>query len=132
MRMALAMVLVLDLAATATLASLHGTRTLRKGFGLRRERPSSYAHRHAQSQHKRRDQQSYALPHLLTPFAYSRRDGPAYSCLRGVYVLQRTKEALNFGELRQCELRRIPIPRTWVNKGKEKGRGCSKLRPPNG
>jgi hypothetical protein len=91
MRMALAMVLVLDLAATATLASLHGTRTLRKGFGLRRERPSSYAHRHAQSQHKRRDQQSYALPHLLTPFAYSRRDGPAYSCLRVVYVRHGTK-----------------------------------------
>ena len=26
-------------------------------------------------------------------------------------------------ELRHYELRRIPIPRTWVNKGKRKGRG---------
>jgi hypothetical protein len=27
------------------------------------------------------------------------------------------------------ELRRIPLPRTPVNKGKKKGRGCSKPRP---
>jgi hypothetical protein len=31
---------------------------------------------------------------------------------------------LNFGELRACEVRRIPIPRTRVNKGKKrKGMG---------
>jgi hypothetical protein len=29
-----------------------------------------------------------------------------------------------FGELRDGEVRRIAIPRTRVNKGKEKGRGC--------
>ena len=34
---------------------------------------------------------------------------------------------------RRCmQIRRIYLPRTSVNKGKEKGRGCSKLRPPNG
>jgi hypothetical protein len=30
----------------------------------------------------------------------------------------------NFAELCLCELRRIPIPRTRVNKGKNTGRGC--------
>jgi hypothetical protein len=29
----------------------------------------------------------------------------------------------NFSELRQHEVRRIPLPRTPVNKGKKKGRG---------
>jgi len=31
---------------------------------------------------------------------------------------------VNFRERCLCELRRIPIPRTRVNKGKIKGRGC--------
>jgi hypothetical protein len=35
----------------------------------------------------------------------------------------------NFSELRQCELRRITLPRTWVNKGMEKGRGLEQPRP---
>ena len=41
---------------------------------------------------------------------------------------------LNFSELRKAEVRlpRIYLPRSSVNKGKEKGRGCSKPRPPNG
>jgi hypothetical protein len=39
----------------------------------------------------------------------------AYSCMRKGYVLQSTKEALNCVELRVCELRRIPLPRTLVN-----------------
>src|SRR5215204_4936060 len=30
----------------------------------------------------------------------------------------------NFLELRVCELRRIPIPRTLVNKAKKRGRSC--------
>jgi hypothetical protein len=30
----------------------------------------------------------------------------------------------NFLELRYGELPRIPIPRTWVNKGMKKDRGC--------
>jgi hypothetical protein len=29
----------------------------------------------------------------------------------------------NFGEFRTGEVRRIPLPGTWVNKGKKKGRG---------
>jgi hypothetical protein len=29
----------------------------------------------------------------------------------------------NFGELRLRELRRIPLPRTWVNYGMKKGAG---------
>src|SRR5215210_4031887 len=36
-------------------------------------------------------------------------------CTPGHKVLRSTKEAPNFGELRQCEVRRTPIPRTWVN-----------------
>jgi hypothetical protein len=35
----------------------------------------------------------------------------------------------NFRELRQCEVRRISIPRTPVNKGKKKGRGSEQPRP---
>src|SRR5215208_561469 len=35
----------------------------------------------------------------------------------------------NFGESPKGEVRRIPIPRTRVNKGMRKGRGCSKPRP---
>jgi hypothetical protein len=31
---------------------------------------------------------------------------------------------------RASELRRIPLPRTPVNKGTKKGRGCSRPRPP--
>src|SRR5829696_4004451 len=30
----------------------------------------------------------------------------------------------NFREYLTCEVRRIPLPRTWVNRGKKKGRGC--------
>jgi hypothetical protein len=30
----------------------------------------------------------------------------------------------NFGERREREVRRIPLPRTRVNKGEKKGRGC--------
>ncbi len=30
----------------------------------------------------------------------------------------------NFVELRACEVRRIPLLRTSVNKGKRKGQGC--------
>ena len=41
----------------------------------------------------------------------------AYSSVRRVYVRYSTKQALNFGELRQHEVRRIPLPRTPVNKG---------------
>src|ERR671913_160180 len=32
-------------------------------------------------------------------------------------------------ELRHCEVRRMPIPRTPVNKGNKKGRGSKQLRP---
>src|SRR5215208_2601709 len=32
--------------------------------------------------------------------------------------------AANFGELRLGEVRRIPLLRRWVNKGKEKGQSC--------
>jgi hypothetical protein len=35
----------------------------------------------------------------------------------------------NFSELRACELRRIPLPRTWMNKGKKKGRGVCQPGP---
>ena len=35
----------------------------------------------------------------------------------------------NFGELRLGEVRRIPIPRTSVNKRKKKGWGLSQPRP---
>jgi hypothetical protein len=36
-----------------------------------------------------------------------------------------TKEApTDFAEFPKGEVRRIPLPRTWVNKGKEKGQGC--------
>jgi len=31
---------------------------------------------------------------------------------------------MDFAEFHQGEVRRIPIPRTPVNKGKRKGRGC--------
>jgi hypothetical protein len=34
----------------------------------------------------------------------------------------------NFRELRVCELRRIPIPRTRVNKDKKKGQSCLEPR----
>jgi hypothetical protein len=69
--MALAMVLILDLAATAAFTGLHGTRTLRKGFALRRKRSSRSAKGHAERQHKSRDQQRYALLHLLTSSPFS-------------------------------------------------------------
>jgi hypothetical protein len=52
-----------------------------------------------------------------------------YSFLRGVYVRQGTKHVRarrkrpNFGEPRNGEVRRIYIPRTPVNRGKNKGRG---------
>jgi hypothetical protein len=38
----------------------------------------------------------------------------------------------NFSELRYGEVRRIPLPRTPVNKGIRKGRGCSRPRPQRG
>src|SRR5215208_997779 len=68
---ALAMVLLLDRAATAALTGLCGARTLLKGSGLRCERSSRSAKGHAQRQHQRRDQQRNALSHLLTSFLYS-------------------------------------------------------------
>jgi hypothetical protein len=51
----------------------------------------------------------------------------AYSCLRGVYVRHVTKCARTprngrISENPECELRRIYIPRTRVNKGRKKGR----------
>jgi hypothetical protein len=69
--MALAMVLLLDLAATTALTGLCGARSLRKGFALRRKRSSRSAKGHAKRQHKRRDQQRYALFHLLTSSPFS-------------------------------------------------------------
>src|SRR5215208_4218179 len=60
----------------------------------------------------------------------------AYSCERGgritqlQYLLQLSSptaenaQTANFGEFYEGEVRRIPIPRTQVNKGKRKGRGC--------
>src|SRR5215218_971032 len=36
----------------------------------------------------------------------------------------------NFGESPTCEVRRIPLPRTPVNKGKEKGPGLLRTGPP--
>ena len=35
----------------------------------------------------------------------------------------------NFLELRQCEVRRIPLLSTWVNKGKMKGQSCYEPQP---
>src|SRR5215213_7507234 len=35
----------------------------------------------------------------------------------------------NFGEFYECEVRRIPIPRTPVNKGKKRRAGVCKPRP---
>jgi hypothetical protein len=35
----------------------------------------------------------------------------------------------NFVERREGEVRRTSLPRNWVNKGKEKDRGCSTPRP---
>jgi hypothetical protein len=32
-----------------------------------------------------------------------------------------------FGELRHREVRRIPLPRTWVNRGIRKGQSCYAL-----
>jgi len=66
--MALAVVLLFDLAATATFTGLRQTYTLLKGGGLRRERSSGNAEGHAQRQHERHDQQRNALLHLLTSF----------------------------------------------------------------
>jgi len=37
-------------------------------------------------------------------------------------IPQRNRGYANFRELRACELLRIPLPRTRVNKGKKKGR----------
>src|SRR5215208_4419309 len=79
--MALAMVLVLDLAATAALAGLCGARTLTKGSGLRCERSSRSAKGHAKRQHKCCDQQRYALLHLLTSSPFSPKRKPAYLSL---------------------------------------------------
>jgi hypothetical protein len=64
--MALAMVLILDLAATAALTGLCGARTLAKGSALRCERSSRSAKGHAKRQHKSCDQQRNTLLHLLT------------------------------------------------------------------
>src|SRR5215218_6074048 len=36
---------------------------------------------------------------------------------------------MNFGELRYGGVRRIPLPRSWVNKGKRKGRSSEEPRP---
>ena len=41
----------------------------------------------------------------------------------GTKVCLITKNAPNFRELPTGEVRRIPLLRRWVNKGKEKGRG---------
>jgi hypothetical protein len=39
--------------------------------------------------------------------------------------LDRGYADVDFGEPRTCEVRRIPIPRTSVNKGMKKGRGVA-------
>ena len=82
--MALAMVLILDLAATTALTGLCGARALTKGSALRRKRSSRSAKGHAKRQHKRRDQQRYALFHLLTssPFSSQRENRPTSLSLR--------------------------------------------------
>jgi hypothetical protein len=45
-----------------------------------------------------------------------------YSNLSKQYVRQSTKGAPNFRELREGEVGRIHLPRTWVHKGMKKGR----------
>jgi len=64
-------VLILDRAPTAALASPRDARTLTKGSALRCERSSRNAKGDAQRQHERRDQQRYALFHRLTSFPFS-------------------------------------------------------------
>jgi hypothetical protein len=65
-RVARAVVLLLDRAATATLTSLRQTHTLLKGRALRCERSSRNAERHGQRQHKRHNQQRDALAHMVS------------------------------------------------------------------
>src|SRR5215210_3486835 len=49
----------------------------------------------------------------------------AYSSVRRVYVRHSTKQALNFGERRQHEVRRKPLPRSPVNSCRSRQRaGC--------
>jgi hypothetical protein len=80
---ALAMVLILDLTATAALTGLCGARALAKGSGLRCERSSRSAKGHAKRQHKCCDQQRYALFHLLTSFLFSpKRNQPTSLTVR--------------------------------------------------
>jgi len=47
----------------------------------------------------------------------------ARTLLGVAYPSEKSAQA-NFGECSKGEVRRIPIPRTSVNKGKKKGRGC--------
>ena len=49
---------------------------------------------------------------------------------QGEFVLSVALRRLNFGELRKHEVRRIPPPRTRVNKGKKKDKNPGSLRRP--
>src|SRR5829696_5424556 len=71
--MTLGVVLLFDLAATATFTGLREAYALLEGGALRRQRPSGKAEGHTKRQQKRHDQQCNALRHLLTPFAWSEK-----------------------------------------------------------
>ena len=53
----------------------------------------------------------------------------AYACLRRMYVRHGTKERSNFLERRTCELRRINLPRTPLNKARKRAEAATTPRP---